>query len=514
MTSGTRESTAGGASPPAVELRGITKRFGTLVANDAVDLSLTHGEVHALLGENGAGKTTLMRILYGLTRPDAGTTLVDGRHVSIHSPKDAIANGIGMVTQHFALVKPLTVTENVILGATDGVRVRLDAAAHKVAEAAERFGIRADPLARVGDLSVGEQQRVEILKALYRDCRVLILDEPTAVLVPQEVGALFATLRRLCEDGIAVVFISHKLHEVREISRRVTVLRRGAVVGTRDTATVDDRELASLMVGRPTLGVQRAATASGSDAVLRVAGLCARGRQGLPALRDVSFEVRRGEILGVAGVSGNGQTELVDVLCGMRQPTAGSVVVDGVDVTGADASRVVAAGIGRIPDDRHAAVVGDLTVAQNLALEHLPEFRRGPELDERRLREHAEGLIERFAIKARPQDRAATLSGGNLQKVVLARVLSRDPKLIVVSQPTRGLDVGATEYVHGELLAQRERGAGVLLVSEDLDELLALADRLLVFYEGRAVGESTAAEADPERLGLLMAGLGESSQAA
>ena len=514
MTSGTRESTAGGANPPAVELRGITKRFGTLVANDAVDLSLTHGEVHALLGENGAGKTTLMRILYGLTRPDAGTTLVDGRHVSIHSPKDAIANGIGMVTQHFALVKPLTVTENVILGATDGVRVRLDAAAHKVAEAAERFGISADPLARVGDLSVGEQQRVEILKALYRDCRVLILDEPTAVLVPQEVGALFATLRRLCEDGIAVVFISHKLHEVREISRRVTVLRRGAVVGTRDTATVDDRELASLMVGRPTLGVQRAPTASGSDVVLRVAGLCARGRQGLPALRDVSFEVRRGEILGVAGVSGNGQTELVDVLCGMRQPTAGSVVVDGVDVTGADASRVVAAGIGRIPEDRHAAVVGDLTVAQNLALEHLPEFRRGPELDERRLREHAEGLIERFAIKARPDDRAATLSGGNLQKVVLARVLSRDPKLIVVSQPTRGLDVGATEYVHGELLAQRERGAGVLLVSEDLDELLALADRLLVFYEGRAVGESTAAEADPERLGLLMAGLDESSQAA
>ncbi|MEP6892541.1 MAG: ABC transporter ATP-binding protein [Gaiellaceae bacterium] len=514
MTSDEGGSTAGGTTPPAVELRGITKRFGSLVANDAVDLSVARGEVHALLGENGAGKTTLMRILYGLTRPDAGTTLIDGHPVRIHSPKDAIASGIGMVTQHFALVKPLTVTENVVLGATDGIRVKLDAAARKVGEAAERFGISADPLRRVGDLSVGEQQRVEILKALYRDCRVLILDEPTAVLVPQEVDALFATLERLREDGLAIVFISHKLHEVRKICTRVTVLRRGAVVGTRDTHTVDDRELASLMVGKPILGVPRPSSTTAGSAVLRVAGLSALGGHGLSAVRDVSFEVRGGEIVGIAGVSGNGQTELVEVLCGMRQPTGGTVEVAGTDVTGASSAQVVAAGVGRIPEDRHAAVVGELTVSQNLALEHLAEFRRGPELDERRLREHAEGLIERFTIKARPQDRAATLSGGNLQKLVLARVLSRDPRVIVVSQPTRGLDVGATEYVHGELLAQRERGAGVLLVSEDLDELLALADRLLVVYEGRIVGESSATEADPELLGLLMAGLGESDEAA
>ena len=496
-------TTAGGTAAPAVELRGITKRFGELVANDGIDFAVARGEVHALLGENGAGKSTLMRILYGLTRPDAGTILVDGRPVAIHSPKDAIAAGIGMVTQHFALVRPMTVTENVVLGATDGARVRLDVAAQKVADAAERFGIRANPRARVDRLSVGEQQRVEILKALYRDCRVLILDEPTAVLVPQEVDALFATLRRLRDDGMAIVFISHKLHEVREISSRVTVLRRGVVVGTGATAEFDDRELATLMVGRPTMGVQRPAAAHAGAVALRVQGLL------LPGLSDVSLEVAGGEILGVAGVSGNGQNELVDVLCGMRRPTAGRVEVGGVDITGASPARVVAAGLGRIPEDRHAAVVGELTVAQNLALEHLREFRRGPTLDNRALRRKAEALIERFSIRATPNDPAASLSGGNLQKLVLARVLSREPKAIVVAQPTRGLDVAATEYVHGELLAQRERGAAVLLVSEDLDELLALADRLIVLYEGTIVGRLPAAEADPERLGLLMAGLGE-----
>jgi general nucleoside transport system ATP-binding protein len=494
---------AGGASPPAVELRGITKRFGELVANHAVDFAVARGEVHALLGENGAGKSTLMRILYGLTRPDAGTMLVDGRPVAIHSPKDAIAAGIGMVTQHFALVRPMTVTENVVLGATDGARVRLDVAARKVAEAAERFGIRANPQARIDRLSVGEQQRVEILKALYRDCRVLILDEPTAVLVPQEVDALFATLRRLRDDGMAIVFISHKLHEVREISSRVTVLRRGAVVGTRATADVDDRELASLMVGRPTMGVQRPAAARAGGVVLQVEGVAGE------TLQHIAFEVDSGEILGVAGVSGNGQGELVDVLCGMRRPSAGRVEVGGVDVTGASPAQVVAAGLGRIPEDRHAAVVGELSVAQNLALEHLGEFRRGLQLDNSGLRRNAEALIERFSIRAKPDDPAASLSGGNLQKLVLARVLSREPKAIVVAQPTRGLDIAATEYVHGELLAQRERGAAVLLVSEDLDELLALADRLVVMYEGRIVGRLSAAEADPERLGLLMAGLGK-----
>ncbi len=491
-----------------MELRAITKRFGDLVANDRVDLDVRRGEVHALLGENGAGKTTLMRILYGLTQSDAGEIRIDGEPVPIHSPKDAIRAGIGMVTQHFSLVRPMTVAENIVLGRTSGLRLDLDAARRVVADSAERFGISVEPSAIVADLSVGEQQRVEILKALVRDCRVLILDEPTAVLVPQEVDALFGTLRRLVADGLAVVFISHKLREVGAISDRVSVLRRGALVGTTFGAQ-DERELARMMVGRPTFDVQRmeAAPASGTP-VLTLRAVCADGRQGLAALTDVSFDVRPGEIVGIAGVSGNGQTELVEVLSGMRRPTGGSVLVNGRNLAGAGPADVMAAGIGRIPEDRHASLIPDLSVAYNLVMERLDDFRKGGRLDEARIREHAAELIERFVIRAHPDDRVATLSGGNIQKVLLARVLSRNPKVLVVSQPTRGLDVGATEYVRSELLARRDAGAGILLVSEDLDELLAIADRLLVMYEGRLVGEMAVTDADPERLGMLMAGRG------
>lgn len=497
---------AGGST--VVELRAITKRFGDLVANDRVDLDVRRGEVHALLGENGAGKTTLMRILYGLTQPDAGEIRIDGEPVPIRSPRDAIRAGIGMVTQHFSLVRPMTVAENIVLGRTSGLRLDLDAARRVVVDTAERFGISVEPSAIVADLSVGEQQRVEILKALVGDCRVLILDEPTAVLVPQEVDALFGTLRRLVADGLAVVFISHKLREVRAISDRVSVLRRGALVGTTSGAQ-DERELARMMVGRPTFGVQRmeAAPASGTP-VLTLRAVCADGRQGLAALTDLSFDVRPGEIVGIAGVSGNGQTELVEVLSGMRRPTGGSVLVNGRNLAGAGPADVMAAGIGRIPEDRHASLIPDLSVAYNLVMERLDDFRRGGRLDEARIHEHAAELIERFAIRAHPDDRVATLSGGNIQKVLLARVLSRNPKVLVVSQPTRGLDVGATEYVRSELLARRDAGAGILLVSEDLDELLAIADRLLVMYEGRLVGAMAVADADPERLGMLMAGRG------
>jgi general nucleoside transport system ATP-binding protein len=450
-----------------------------------------------------------MRILYGLTLPDSGDIAVDGQQVTIRSPRDAIAAGIGMVTQHFSLVRPMSVAENIILGRAGGVRLDLGVARRLAQDASERFGISVAPDAIVGDLSVGEQQRVEILKALARDCRILIMDEPTAVLVPQEVEVLFATLHRLVADGLSVVFISHKLAEVRAICDRVSVLRRGRMTGTVPGST-DERELARMMVGRPTFGVGRglADERAVEPPRLRVQHLTARGAHGLDALRDVTFEVSPGEVLGVAGVSGNGQTELCEVLSGMRRPTAGSVLVDDTELAGATPGAIMAARVGRIPEDRHACLVLDLSVATNLMLERVDDFLTGGRLDQRRILEHAQELIARYAIKARPDDRVGTLSGGNIQKVLLARVLSREPRVIVVSQPTRGLDVGATEYVRTELLARRAAGAAILLVSEDLDELLALSDRLVVFYEGRIVGEVGAADADPERLGMLMAGRG------
>ena len=498
--------------PPALELRGVTKRFGDLLANDGVDFDVRRGEVHALLGENGAGKTTLMRIVYGLSGPDAGEIRVAGRPLSIHSPRDAIAAGIGMVTQHFALVRPMTVAENLVLGRVPGLRLHPAEARRRALEASERFGIGAAPDAVVGRLSVGQQQRVEILKALARDCRILILDEPTAVLVPHEVAALFETLRHLVAEGLSVVFITHKLGEVRAISDRVSVLRRGRLVGT-VAGTTPEPELARMMVGRPTFGVMRegAARARGGESVLRIDRLRVETSAGRPLVRDVTLEVGAGEIVGVAGVSGNGQTELVEVLSGMRRPAAGSVRVGDVELAGRRPAAVMAAGVGRIPEDRHASLVGELSVAYNLVLERLDDFRRGGALDEGRIRAEAEALIARFSIRARPGDRVATLSGGNVQKVLLARVLSREPRVLVVSQPTRGLDVGATEYVRRELLARRAAGTAILLVSEDLDEILALSDRVVVMYEGEIVGEMAAPEADLERLGLLMAGRGRAA---
>ncbi len=489
-----------------VEMREITKRFGPVVANDAVTFRLAKGEIHALLGENGAGKTTLMRILYGLYRADSGQILVEGREADIRSPKDAIALGIGMVTQHFALVPPLTVAENIVLGYTDGFRLRRAVIEQQVGEAARRFGLEIDPAATVRHLSVGQKQRVEILKALYRDARVLILDEPTAVLIPQEVDALFQTLERLRADGLSVVFISHKLDEVMTISDRVTVLRDGRVVGTVLTRDVTQAELARMMVGRETFGVTRQHEVAQGDVVLEMDNLCAEDDQGLAALKSISLSIRQGEILGIAGVGGNGQKELAEVLSGLRKPTAGRILVKGRDLTGATPAQFSHAGVGRIPADRHEGVVGDLTVAENLALEHLHEFTRNGRLDRRAIQAHAEKLIAEFQIKARPGDKVRTLSGGNMQKVLLARVLSRRPQVVIAPQPTRGLDVGATEYVRQQLLAQRERGAAVLLISEDLDEILALSDRIAVIYEGEIVGLLPAEEADVERLGLMMSG--------
>ena len=494
--------------PNAIEMRHIYKRFGSLVASDHVNFMLCQGEIHALLGENGAGKTTLMRILYGLYHADSGEIVVNGQAAEIKSPKDAIAVGIGMVTQHFALVPPLTVTENIILGYTDGFQINLNEAHRRVAEASDKFGIPVEPKALVKDLSVGQRQRVEILKALYRNANVLIMDEPTAVLVPQEVEQLFESLERLRRQGLSVIFISHKLNEVMTITDRVTVLRLGQNAGTVETQSTSPPELARMMVGRETFGVTKTAgKPSQGKIVLELAQVAALDNKGLPALKNITLQVRAGEILGLAGVSGNGQTELAQVLDGTRLVTAGQIKVLNHDITNVGPEKVMAAGVGRIPEDRHESVVAELSVAQNMALEHLDEFTRQGVLNKKTLLEHAKKLIAEYQIKASPGDKIRTLSGGNMQKVILARVLERNPQVIIVAQPTRGLDVGATEYVRGKLLEQRRKGAAILLISEDLDEILELADTIAVIYEGEIMDILPAAAAETERLGLLMSGV-------
>jgi len=490
-----------------VEMRQITKQFGDVVANDRVDFQLQRGEIHALLGENGAGKSTLMRILFGLYQEDRGEVLVDNQSVRIGSPKNAIGLGIGMVTQHFALVPPFSVAENVVMGYRESLSLDMKAIEAEVASSAAKFGIEIDPSGIVRHLSVGQKQRVEILKALFREARVLILDEPTAVLVPQEVEALFGILHKLRDQGISVIFISHKLNEVMAISDRVTVLRDGRAISTIETSTTTPSELAKMMVGRETFGVTRQGEIVADKPILMVEKLCADDDRGLMALTDISLVVNAGEILGIAGVGGNGQKELAESLCGIRPPTRGNILVSGQKMSGASPSEMIAVGVGRIPEDRHAGVVGELSVADNMVMEHLRSFTSRGVLNKKSIKKYADGLIEQFQIKARPMDKARTLSGGNLQKLLLARVLAKQPDVIIAPQPTRGLDVGATEYVHNQLLEQRARGAAVLLISEDLDEIMALSDRIAVMYEGEIVGVLSVHEADIERLGLMMSGV-------
>ena len=510
-------------SAPFVSLRGVTKRFGSLTALDAVDLDVNAGEVLALLGENGAGKTTLTKILYGLYQPDDGELSVAGAAVAFRSPADAIASGIGLVTQHFSLVPSLTVVENVVLGREGGAildRPRLEKA---VLATADRYGLDVAPRARVRAMSVGAQQRVEILKALHRDCKLLILDEPTAVLTPQDSERLFETLEGLRQQGLAVIIITHKLREVMRVSQRVAVLRDGRVAGERQTAAVGEAELARLMIGRDAALVGRRAASADTDAgahsvehapeqsrepLLEVRNLGLSDRRGVKLLDGVTFDIRPGELVGVAAVAGNGQSELVDILTGMSKPTTGEVRLQGRVVSGLSPKRLTKLGVGRIPEDRFEAVVGQLTVRENLAIEHLDAFTRAGHLAVGKMAEEVDRLIAEYQVKAKPGDLVRTLSGGNIQKIVLARTLSREPRFVVAAQPTRGLDVGATAYVHQRLLEQRERDAAVLLVSEDLDEVLRLCDRVLVMYGGRLVGDIKADEIDVQRIGLLMAGEG------
>jgi simple sugar transport system ATP-binding protein len=499
-------------STPAIEMRDITKRFPGVVANDRVSFTVQKGEIHALLGENGAGKSTLMSILAGLYRPDEGEILVNGRRVELHSPRDAIRAGIGMVHQHFMLVQPQTVAENVVLGLPGlGLILQPKQLAAQVRQVSERYGLPIDPHAYIWQLSVGEQQRVEIIKLLYRGAEILILDEPTAVLTPQESELFFHTLRAMSAGGKTIIFISHKLDEVLAIANRITVLRGGKAVATVDAAGLTKPQLASLMVGRTVLFQVDKHPAQPGPPCLVLREVEAFDDKGLPALRKLSLTVHAGEIVGVAGVAGNGQRELAEIIGGIRPWFGGAVEVGGRLIGDGTPAEMIAAGIAYVPEDRRAiGSAPNLSVTENMALKEYraPALGRGLLVNWRTLIRNAMERVRRFDIAtpgvATP---VRKLSGGNLQKVILAREIAAQPKVLVAAYPTRGLDVGATETVRKLLLAERDGGVGILLISEDLDEILLMADRIVVLYEGQIVGELPADGADPATIGLLMAGV-------
>ncbi len=504
---------------PVLELRGITKRFPGVIANDGVDFDLAAAEVHALLGENGAGKSTLMNILYGLYHPDEGEILVHGTAVGMSSPREAISRGIGMVHQHFMLIPVMTVAENIVLAVeprTSGILIDTDEAERRVRELSESFGLAVDPHARIQDITVGQQQRVEILKALYRGADILVLDEPTAVLTPQEARELFDIVRSLTAQGKSIIFITHKLKEVLEIADRVTVLRRGKIVSTVPTEGATEEGLARLMVGRDVLlHVDKSARTPG-EVVLRVSELEVDDERGLEKVRGVSLEVRAGEIVALAGVDGNGQTELVDAISGLLPVKAGYVEIAGVDVTGSSAKGHFEVGLGHIPEDRQRrGLVLDFQLAENMALHDYrePPYSHHGWLSPGAMVDKARVLIDQFDVRGGgPLTPASSLSGGNQQKVILAREIDRNPKILIAAQPTRGLDVGAIEYVHRRLVAERDEGRGILLVSLELEEVLSLADRILVMFEGRLVAELPPTVTE-ETLGVAMAGGGREETA-
>ncbi|MGD8794329.1 MAG: ABC transporter ATP-binding protein [Anaerolineae bacterium] len=498
-----------------MELKGVTKRFPGVLANDRVDFDVRAGEVHALLGENGAGKSTLMKVLYGMYAPDEGEIWMNGRPVNVESPTDAINLGIGMIHQHFMLVESLTVAENVALGlpSSRGPLTDLDRVSKRIEELADVYGLRVDPDAYIWQLAVGQKQRVEILKALYRGAALLILDEPTAVLTPQEVDEFFVTLRQMTRDGHAIIFISHKLHEVLAICNRVTVLRDGQRVDSCDIEGCTKESLAQMMVGREVTMKPYRVELEPGDARLVLQNLHALSDRETPALRGVDLAVHSGEILGLAGVSGNGQRELAEVITGLRPLTTGRVFFEGEEVTNLKPGARTGRGLAYIPEERMKdGMIQDFTVAENLILRdhHKEPFSQRGFLLLRIIANFADKLIQAFQIKTPSRETTAkSLSGGNIQKVVLARELARNPRVLIAAQPTRGVDIGATEYVHARLLEEREKGTAILLISEDLDEVLGLSDRIAVIYEGQIMDVVDGDQATPERLGLLMAGVKE-----
>ncbi|HEX5927562.1 MAG TPA: ABC transporter ATP-binding protein, partial [Baekduia sp.] len=489
-----------------------------IVANDAIDFDLRRGEVHTLLGENGAGKSTLMNVLYGLYKPDEGEVRVDGRPVSIGSPLEAIEHGIGMVHQHFMLIPVMTVAENIVLANEPrrGLFLDFDAATERVRELSERYGLAVDPDARVEDISVGMQQRVEILRALYRNARILVLDEPTAVLTAQEARDLFRVLDALKADGAGIIFISHKLNEVLTISDRITVLRRGKRIDTVPNEGATEASLARLMVGREVLLAVDKRPGTPKEPVLEIRDLDVRDDRGLPAVRGLSLTVHAGEIVALAGVDGNGQSELVEAITGLRHVDAGEILVDGTDLTGRNAHTMVHHGVCHIPEDRQRrGLILPFTLAENLALRDydLPEMSRYGLISPRRMRERAQRLLDEYDVRGgSPSTLASALSGGNQQKVVCAREIGHDPRVLVAAQPTRGLDVGAIEFVHRRLVAERDAGRGVLLVSLEFEEVRSLADRIVVIYEGQIVGEFPP-DVSEEELGIMMTGGGREGSA-
>ncbi|WNR44396.1 ABC transporter ATP-binding protein [Paenibacillus roseipurpureus] len=497
---------------PVVELRNITKRFPGIVANDAISLKLRKGEIHALLGENGAGKSTLMNILFGLYQPDEGSIYVQGNEVFIDSPNRAIDLGIGMVHQHFKLVQPFTVTENIILGMEpkSGLKVDIKTAQDKVRKLSEQYGLRVDPKARIEDISVGMQQRVEILKTLYRGADILIFDEPTAVLTPQEISELMVIMRNLVKEGKSIILITHKLKEIMEIADTVTIIRRGKVIDSLACAQANPQILAEKMVGRDvSFKVAKEASKLG-DAVLQVKDLVVRNQQGLPALKGLNFEVKAGEILGIAGVDGNGQSELIEALTGLRGVDSGNVLLMGADITNQTPREISEAGLSHIPEDRHKhGLVLDFSMSENMVLETYfhPAYNKGGFLNYDAIDKHAEALIKQFDVRTPSiYNKARSLSGGNQQKAIIAREIFKNPNLLIAAQPTRGLDVGAIEFVHRQLIEQRNKGKAVLLISFELDEIMNVSDRIAVIYEGQIVGEVLPEETNDQEIGLLMAG--------